>query len=105
MVAANGLRGMARGASILDQQLIRELFLRRGCGIFWRGRACYRSCGHCALGIQQVLVVGAESKFDESAGVWNDFALPSIIGLKFFHRPLAGLIPGSGGFALHVAVT
>ena len=69
------------------------------------GLAAGRS-GHChrAFRIEQVIVAGAESEFDQRARIRNLLRLPPLICLIALHRRLRGVIPRSRRLALHVVL-
>jgi hypothetical protein len=61
-----------------------------------------RPRGHCALRIQQMVVIRPQAQTDQSSSVRNRLRLPAMIRLIFPHCVFAGLIPGSGRFAAQV---
>src|SRR4029079_13723545 len=75
------------------------IWARRGMG---SGVWSFDGARHRAIGIEQVVVVRPETELDQGARIRNGLALPTIVGLKFFHSLLRLLIPYASRFRVEV---
>src|ERR1039458_8369445 len=57
-----------------------------------------------ALRVEQILLAGAETQLDQSAGVGEDLGLPVVVALEAGECVAGGLVPFAGGVALEVAL-
>ncbi len=60
------------------------------------------NCG--ALRVEQILLAGTKTKFDEGSGVRKDFRLPVVIALKAGKSVARCLVPLAGSFAVEVVL-
>ncbi len=89
---------------LLRRVVFRRSLFRRCLRIGCCGRGGRRRC-HCAFGIEQVVVAGAEAEFDQGAGIGSCFRLPALGSLVALHGGLRGAIPGTGGFAIEIVLS
>ena len=72
------------------------------CGCADRRFASHRLASHRAFRIQQVLVIRAQSKFDQGARIGSGLGLPIVVSLITLHRLLGRVIPHASRLACQV---
>src|SRR5882762_1427855 len=80
---------------------------RRGCRVLRNGRRARRRRrgGHCAFGIEQVIVIRPEAQLDERAGVGHLLVLPAAVGLVAPHCLFGRWIPLAARIAVQIMLT
>src|SRR5208337_453672 len=91
----------ASGDVVNQLLLLGDIFDR---GIFRSGPRTACRGSHGAFRIEQVIMAGPQSEFDQSSGIGCRFRLPSLIGLIALHSRLRGSVPRSRRLSAHVVL-